>query len=272
MFVFTSGYLGVRYGWTYLSNWLVRQEKRYERVLVHQLLMDIKPRTVLALIGLAMFLVGLAIYLITDGLIWGIVAAFATLALPGTVVRYLEQKRRERLELQLVDGVTTLASGVRAGLNLVQAMELLVTNSAGPIKQEFSQLLREYQMGLDLNQCMRNASNRIGLQNYRLLFTAIELHRTRGGNSAESLDRIADSIREIQRLEGKLDAITAQGRSQARMMAASPLLIIVIFWSIDPQGVQSLFVEPIGRVVLLAAAALIVCGFLWIKQIMQVDI
>lgn len=260
------------YGWEPFKAWFRREEQRYEQVLVHDLLLNVQPRQVLALEGVGMMVVGALFYLAGDGLIFFIIGAGLTYFVPNMIVSHLEEKRRVRLDEQLVDGITTLSSGVRAGLNLVQAMELLVTNTAGPIKQEFSQLLHEYNMGLDLNQAMRNSANRIGLQNYRLLFTAIEMHRLRGGDTGESLDRIAESIREIQRLEGKLDAITAQGRAQARMMAAMPIVIVLIYWGIDPEGVNMLMTEPLGRIVLLIAVGMIVFAFFWIKRIMAVDI
>jgi tight adherence protein B len=267
-----STYMLVRYGWELVARWVREQIARYDRVLRHQLLLDIDPRLAFgAVVGLVVVL-GLCTAAVLGNWLWFIVGGAVGAFLPTMIVRHLETKRKQRLERQLVDGVMALASGVRAGLNLIQAMELLVTNAIGPIKQEFAQLLREYQMGLELNQAMRNASNRIGLSNYRLLFTAIEMHRLRGGDTGESLDRIAESIREIQRLEGKLDALTAQGRTQARMMAAMPLLIMGIFYMIDPEGVGMLFTEPMGRLVLLIAAALILCGFLWIRRIMAVDI
>jgi len=184
----------------------------------------------------------------------------------------MEQKRRTLLEVQLVDGLTTLASGTRAGLNLVQAMELLEQNHTGPIKQEFGAILREYSMGLDLTQAMRNASERIGSPLYRLTFTAIEMHRLRGGDTGESLDRIADSIREIQRLEGKLDALTSQGRMQAVMMAVMPLVFLFIMYMIMPDQVGLLFSDSVGRLILMAVIVAIVIGFLWIRKIMTIDI
>ena len=211
-------------------------------------------------------------YLIVDRFAALVAGATVGALLPSAVVRHLAQKRSERLERQLVDGMTIMISAVRAGLNLGQAIELLVTNSAGPIKEEFSQLLREHQMGMDLNQAMRNASNRIGSSNYRLLFTALQMHHQRGGNLSQSLERLAESIREIQRLEGKLDAITAQGRAQARLMGLMPILIMGILYLIEPDGVRMLFTEPIGRLLLLVAVALIICSFLWIRRIMAVDI
>ncbi len=264
-------YLMTRYGYTPGLKWLKQQEHRYDAVLRRQLLLDIDPK-----VAVALNLGGVALTLLVGtflaGLLIGLVLAGAALLVPYFVIRHLETKRRQRLEVQLVDGLASLASGVRAGLNLVQSMQLLVQNQRGPIQQEFGQILREYEMGMDLNQAMRAASNRIGSPLYRLTFTAIEMHRVRGGDSGESMDRIAESIRDIQRLEGKLDAITAQGRAQANFMAAMPIVIIAMLAFIMPDETAMLFTRMEGRVILLIASALIVGGYVWIRKIMQVDI
>lgn len=261
----------VRYGFTPGKAWIDQQQMHYDRVLCRQLLMDVDPRTaVWSHIGGVVVVLMLGVYL--TGALIGIVLAAVAALVPYFIIRHLEAKRRIRLEIQLVDGLSSIASGVRAGLNLVQSMQLLVQNQTGPIEQEFGQILREYEMGMDLNQAMRQASDRIGSQLYRLTFTAIEMHRLRGGDSGESMDRIAESIREIQRLEGKLDAITAQGRVQANMMATMAVVIIVMMLMIFPEDTKMLFTEPQGRIILIVACALIAAGYFWIKKIMQVDI
>lgn len=270
--VFSAVYLLVRHGQGYFLRFRKRQELGFDRVLRRQLLMDIEPRQAFTL---AMAGVGVAFVLaffFTFNLFVAVLCGFAAFFLPALVVRHLEQKRRTKLNSQLVDGLTTLSAGVKAGLNLVQSMEMLVDNLQGPIKQEFAQLLREYSMGRDLNESMRAASNRIGSPLYRLTFTAIEMHRLRGGDAGESMDRLADAVREIKKLEGKLDAITAQSRSQASMMAVMPLVFLVMLYLIDREGVTLLFTETLGRVLLLICGLLILGAFLWIRKIMAVDV
>lgn len=270
--VFVSAYLLVRHGREPALRFRARQEMGYDRVLRRQLMMDVEPRQAFLL---AMILVGAAfvlVFLLTFNLFVAVICGAVAYFVPTIIVRHLEQKRRKKLESQLVDGLTTLSAGVKAGLNLTQSMEMLADNHVGPIKQEFEQLLREHAMGRDLNQAMRAASNRIGSPMYRLTFTAIEMHRLRGGDSGESMDRLADAVREIKKLEGKLDAITAQSRSQASMMAVMPLVFLFILWIIDPEGIKLLFTETIGRVLLLICAGLILGAFLWIRKIMAVDV
>ena len=246
-------------------------ETRYDRALNQQLLMNVSIKLTLFLFGVMILGIGLSVGLYAESLLFFAGVSGAALFLPDLIVKHFEQKRLKKLNEQIVDGVTSLASGVRAGLNLVQSIELLIQNGVGPIKQEFEQLHREYQLGMDLNQAMHNASDRIGSPYYRLLFGAIGAHRTRGGDLGQSLDRIADSIREIQRLEGRLDALTAQGRAQANFMGIMPFVILGILSVIMPGETKQLFTEPVGRVLLLVAIGFIAAGFVWIRQIMRVD-
>jgi tight adherence protein B len=272
LLVFVSAFLLVRYGYGPALRFRRRQEAGYDRVLRRQLLLDIEPRQAFYFAMGGVVAAAVLGGLITSNLVVALVCGALAFFVPALVVRHMETKRRTRLETQLVDGLTTLAAGVRAGLNLVQAMELVVDNHVGPIKQEFGQLIREYHMGMDLNQAMRAASNRIGSPLYRLTFTAIEMHRIRGGDAGESMDRIAESVREIKKLEGKLVAITAQSRSQASMMAVMPIVFIIILYFIDPEGIKLLFTETVGRIILLICFLLILGGFLWIRKIMAVDV
>lgn len=269
---FAAVSIGVYYGWDMLKQWLHKQEKRYDKVLNDQLLLEMPPRVAMMLTALIILALGIIFGLLLESPTFFIIGCALGLAIPHLVINHLEEKRLKKLDEQIIDGITTVASAVRAGLTLVQGFQLLVQNSVGPIKQETAQMMKEYDLGIDLQQAMHNTANRIGSKYYRLLFTAIQAHRERGGDMGQSLDRIAESIREIQRLEGKLDAITAQGRTQARFMGIMPFVIIAILWVIDSSSTERLITEPIGRLILLTALVLIATGFIWIRRIMNVDI
>ncbi|MBI1367527.1 MAG: hypothetical protein GC162_02620 [Planctomycetes bacterium] len=269
---FTATFLMVVYASDHVRRMLRRQERRLDMVLNQQLLLNIPPRIALGAIFAGVLLIGLIAAALGGSFFFFIIGAIPAMILPYVVINHLEEKRRKRLNEQIVDGLTTLTSGVRAGLNLVQSYQLLVRNATGPIKQEFEQLMREYELGIDLNTAMHNTSDRIGSSYYRLMFAAIQAHRDRGGDMGQSLDRIGDSIREIQRLEGRLESLTAQGRAQARMMAAMPIVIVFILWGMFPADMAKMVSDPIGRLIMLFAGGLIALGFVWIRRIMAVDI
>jgi len=253
---------------------LVRaQHRRFDVVLRQNLMMDVDPRVALFLSGVVIVLAGLVLYFMTASLLGGLIGLVAGAFLPSGALRYLRVRRLRKLEDQLVGGIQTLASGVRAGLNLIQAMELVAEEGPDPLKQEFVHLLREYEYGVPLEEAMDNAAHRIGSGDYRLLFSALQTHRQRGGNLGETLDRIAASIREIQRLEGRTKALTAQGRATARWLGAMPIIVVaVLYFFVDPAGVKSLFADAIGKIIVVTIVGLNVIGFLWVKKVVSIDV
>ena len=270
--IFLVGAGAVFCWWKPFRRLLRRQEAYYDRVLRRSLLIDVSPRTV-TLLGLgAIVLFALVGYALIHHFLMALAGAVLGAVLPPITVRLLKARRLYRLEEQLVDGIQTLSSGVRAGLNLIQSIELLVHSRVRPISEEFAHLHREYEHGVPLEQAMQNAAQRIGSSNYRLLFAALLTHRERGGDLGETLERIADSIREIHRLEKRIETLTAPGRTQARWMGAMPAIILLILWWIDRADVEALFREDAGKLILFAIVALNVVGFLWIRKIVSIDV
>ena len=194
------------------------------------------------------------------GLIGGVLVPWATIHL-------MVSRRRARLETQLMDGLITLSNGVRAGLNLPQALRLIEEHGHKPLAQEFGLVLREVEHGTSLDVALENAGRRIKSHNFRLLFAALKTTRMRGGNIPETLDRLGDSLREIARLEEKIKAQTAQGKMSAILMAFMPLFVLGIYWLIDPEGVRLLFNDGYGQAILAVAVLFDLAGFFWIRSI-----
>ncbi len=259
-------------GFAPISDLIRRREKEYDLIFRRALLMDISPRMITVLTGLVMLVLGFMGYVVLRS-VWGVIPLGVLGGmLPHGAVRYLRRRRLKKLEVQLVSGVQTLASGVRAGLNLVQSLAMVARDGPSPLREEFLHLTREYEYGISLEEAMGNAAERIGSSDFRLLFAALQTHRERGGDLGETLDRIAESIREIQRLEGRVQTLTAQGRATARWLAAMPVIIMVIMYIIDSDGVVRLFTEPMGNALLGSIVVLTFLGFLWIRKVVAIDI
>ncbi len=252
---------------------VARQERQFEAVLRGKLLLNVSPRTATVLAGVGVLLLGGAGYLVTDSGLGAIIGLGVGVFVPSLMLHYLRRRRLRRLEGQLVAGIQTLASGVRAGLNLIQAMQLVARDASVPLRQEFRHLLREYEYGIPLEEAMENAAVRIGSGDFRLLFAALQTHRERGGNLGETLDRIAASIREIQRLESRVKTLTAQGRTTARWLGAMPVVILIILnFVMGDSPIRLLFEDNLGKVIILTIIVLNVAGFLWIRKIVSLDI
>jgi len=250
-----------------------RREEKQDRVLRSALLLSITPRAVTIMTGLLVLVLATVGFTLLDGSVIAM-TIFGTVGviLPVFAIRYMVKRRLEKLEEQLVGAIQTLASGVRAGLNLVQGMQMVARDAPAPIQQEFSHLVQEYEYGIPLDEAMENSMARIGSSDFRLLFTALRTHRERGGNLGETLDRIALSIREIQRLDNKVRTETAQGRATARWLGALPGVVLGVLFLISGDSVELMFTDPIGKAMLGGVVLLNLIGYLWIRKVMQIDI
>ena len=272
LLLFAGTAVTVFVGFRPFREYLQYREYEFDQVLRRKLLLEIKPRTATVLSGVGIVVLSLLGYVLTESLLGAAAGGVLGVLLPGVMLRVLRRRRLERLEGQLVNGIQTLASGVRAGLNLVQSMQLVARDGPIPLRQEFAHMLREYEYGVSLEDAMENAAVRIGSGDFRLLFAALLTHRDRGGDLGATLDRIAESTREIQRLESRVKTLTAQGRATARWLGAMPGVVLIILYFIVQEDVKRLFVEDAGKVLLLIIIVLNNLGFLWIKKIVSIDI
>lgn len=254
------------------------RERGYERDLQGALMIDIRPRSVTYLTGLGMLLTAMVGFLL-GGLLLGVLGLIVGGFLPPLAIWQLRRRRVAKLDEQLVPTIRTLASGVRAGLNLVQAMQLVARDGPVPACQEYNHMMREYEYGVPLETAMGNAGKRIGSSDYQLLFAALLTHRERGGDLGETLDRIAESILEIQRLESRVKTLTAQGRTTARWLATMPGVVLGILYVIEPVWVQRLFAlqinghaNVVGNLIIGTIIILNIAGYLWIRKIVAIDI
>ena len=257
-----------------------RQESWYQQALTELFLFDLTPRHLTYLGFASALVVGLLSALFaaqSEASPFVTVVLFATGAVlgfwvPHLAIVVLQRRRRRRLNEQLIDGLVTLANGMRAGLNLVQSMQLIEQNGQPPISQEFALMLREFEHGTSVDEVLARASLRIRLHHYKLLFAAMQTARARGGNLPETLGRLGESLREIMRLEEKVRALTAQNQMSARMMGLMPLVIAGIYYLIDETFMDDLLHDEWGLLMLGIAAAMNLVGFLWIRKIVTFEI
>lgn len=257
-----------------------RQEADFHGALVELFMFDVTPRQLTyvmfggallagVLLGLFALHAGSGVGSLVLAFVFGLALGYWV---PRLVIFVLQRRRRQKLNEQLIDGLVTLANGMRAGLNLVQSMKLIETNTAPPLAQEFGLMLREFEHGASVDEVMRRASARIKLHHYRLLFAAMETARMRGGNLPQTLDRLGESLREIMRLEEKVKALTAQNQMSALFMGLMPLVVACIYYLIDPDFVQALLNDQWGLLLLGIAALMNLTGFLWIRKICSFEI
>jgi len=188
---------------------------------------------------------------------------------------FMWRARKKRLQLfdnQLVDGLTVLSNALRSGLSLVQAIETLEFEMYPPISQEFGLVLREYRVGVPLNEALANLVKRIPSEDLKLLVTSINIVHSVGGNLKEIFDTIAKMVTERHKLEMKTKALTAQGRSQGIIVGLLPTILGGIFFLLDPELMRPFVTTTVGNVGIGAIILLQTMGYLMIKKIVTIEI
>jgi tight adherence protein B len=209
---------------------------------------------------------------ILESLIFALLLAVFLAAAPWYVVRRMAELRRRKIEDQLADAMVALANSVRAGLSLPQSMEILASQCPRPINVEFQQIVGEYKMGKPLERTLIEAKDRLRSENFALFAAAMLASHESGGRLNETVERIAQSVLEMQRLERKVMSETAQARKSAVYMALAPGLILLVYYFVDPDNTIRLFTEPFGQILLAAALVLNVAAYLWARAILNPDI
>jgi len=251
---------------------LGRIEARIDEVLTELFMFNVTPRMV-TFMSLAFLAACIMLpWLLFGSVLGALIGAVIGMGFPLLIIWQMVKRRRATLETQLLDGLITLANGMRAGLNLGQAIGLIEEHGEKPLSQEFGLVNREVDHGTSIDVALDNAGIRLKSHNYRLLFAAMRTTRVRGGNMPETLDRLGESLREIVRLEEKVKAQTAQGRTSAIFMGAMPLVVLGIYYLIDNEGINLLFSAWEGHLVLLTVLILNVWGFLWIRKVVSFEI
>ena len=200
-------------------------------------------------------------------------AVFAMLAiLPGFMYRSMRKKRLQKFEEQLPDGLLMITGAMRAGASLNIALEGLVKEQPAPISQEFELLIREQRIGTDFGKSLDNMEKRLPIPDFAMLTAALRINREIGGNLAEILDSLANTLLRKQQMEGKIDSLTAQGKLQGIVMTGLPVLLGVLLYFLEPEAMSKLWTTTIGYVVLAIIIIMEFMGYVMIRKITSIDV
>lgn len=272
---FTSAVLFALAGYGVFRKGLKRYEEKYlskTAQALDEMFLIFSPEQVLYLNLLSIFLLATIGFLFTQSWKATLFAGIFGYFLPKLILKIAKNKRLKKFDEQLVDGLTTLSNSLKAGFSLGQALEMLAREMNPPISQEFGLMLRENKLGVPLDKALQNMTERIPSNNLDLVVTSIVIARTAGGNLAEIFDQIALTVREISRLEGKIDALTAQGKLQGLVIGSLPILLGWLIYLMDPEMMSLLWEDPIGWGLIGIIVLFEVIGAFFIWKIISIDI
>lgn len=209
---------------------------------------------------------------VTVGLFFGIVVTVVGWQMPLIIVRGIYERRCNKFVDQMVDGLTVMANGIKSGTNAQQAMQRVVEIMGNPISQEFQIVLNQTQFGQSFEEALNDLGERIPRPDVQMFVTSINILKETGGNLAETFQTIVMVVRERQKVEKKIEALTAQGVMQGLIVTMVPFVLAGVFFLIDPNFIKPMFTTTLGWFLCFAILTLQIIGGIAIKKIVTIKV
>jgi tight adherence protein B len=206
------------------------------------------------------------------GLTFGITVTIVGWSLPLIIVKNIYERRCTKFVDQMVDGLTIMANGIKSGSNAPQAMSRVVEIMGNPISQEFQQVLLQTQFGQSFEASLNDLGERIPRPDVQMFVTSVNILKETGGNLAETFQTIVTVVRERQKVEKKIEAMTAQGLMQGLIVTMVPFALAGIFFIIDPAFIKPMFTTTLGLFLCFIILVLQIIGGVVIKKIVTIKV
>src|SRR5512140_2905960 len=238
---------------------------------VSDMFLFIDPRQMLILNIASMCLLGILGWMVFNPLVCIGLTIFGFF-LPMLLMKYYRKRRIKKFNTQLVDALQAMANAFKAGLTFPQAIEHVSKESYPPLQQEFGLFVKEVKLGVSLEEALVNMGKRVGSDDLELVVVATNIARQLGGNMAEMFETISSTIRERFRLEGKIDALTSQGKLQGWVVAAMPAILGMVLNYMRPDLMQPMMDHIFGWILVAVVMVMEALGVLIIRRIVNIDI
>ncbi len=202
----------------------------------------------------------------------GVLLAFIGGSLPILWLRDQQRRRENKFAEQFADASALIGNSVRSGLSLLQALEVLVREMEDPMNYEVYQVLQNTRVGLPVDTALEQWAERMNNADLKIFTTAVIIQRQTGGDLGHVLNTLASTIRQRQKIQGQIQALTAQGRLGAIVLAGLPVFMGVILYFINPERMRLFFTEPMGWGMLGLSAVTLGAGFFIVRKIVEIDI
>lgn len=228
----------------------------------------IRPQDFLVVVASSMvaaFAVGLL-----GGLPWALLLMFFAPVVAVVVVRLLASRRQRAFALQLDETLATLSGSLRAGFSLPQACVTVAKEAEEPTATEFARVVNETRVGRPFVDALYDVASRTKNQDFEWVVQAVAINREVGGNLADTLWGVGQTIRERVQLKRQVDALASEGKLSGVILGALPIVVFLMLWLVNPNYVAQFGESLFGIGALVVAGILLIVGIFWLSKSIQI--
>lgn len=269
--IFLAGLCAVSAG----SEFLVRYRESFmeqARNNLTDMFLFVEPAKLFAMNAIFLVATTLFVWIVSGNLLMAGIALLVCALLPNKLYNWLKNRRINQIQSQLPDALMMMSGSMKAGLGFTPALESVVRDGYPPLAQELALVLREQHLGVKQEDALENLAKRVPIMDMQLFVSAVSISREVGGNLAESLKTVAETLRRRLIMEGKVKSLTAQGKLQGIVMALLPVGLVGYLAWMYPDTMEPMFNTWIGYSVIAVCIVLEYLGYKICKKIMTIDI
>jgi tight adherence protein B len=190
--------------------------------------------------------------------------------LPMVYIRFRRGRRLRAFVQQIPFALDLMKSSLEAGHSLNRGLQVVVQEFGDPLGSEFRTVLEQTRIGLPLPRALEDMLKRVPEEDLRLLVVAVKVQNEVGSSLAGIVGRLAEIVRNRQRLRLQIKALTAQSRLGGMIVGCLPIIVLGAFSLVQPSYAQALFYDPTGQKILKAAIILDLLAFVTIRRLLKI--
>jgi tight adherence protein B len=240
--------------------------------LLEQANLPLRPAEALFFYGAGIILIGALAVASAPTAAVGLIFTALIAVVPVVVVRQLRKRRLKAFEAQLPDTLNLLSGSLRAGYSFLQGLEAVAQETSEPMARELRRVLAEARLGRPLEDALTDVAARMESTDFDWSVLAIRIQREVGGNLAELLQTVAETMIERSRLRGEVKALTAEGRISGIIMGLLPVGLGLFMFTASPDYINDLFSSFTGWAMVIGSVVMAGAGFAWIQKIITIEV
>ncbi len=216
--------------------------------------------------------VGGTLGLLIGNALWGIVALAGLGVLPWVALMTLAKRRTATFTAQLPDMLQLLGTTLRSGYSILQGLDTVAQQLPDPIGKEIRHVVAEARLGRNLVEALTEVAQRVRSDDFEWVVTAIGIQREVGGNLAELLDIVAETMIARARIRREAHTLTAEGRIGAVVISVMPIAIGLFVYAVNPSYIRPLFHQAFGEILFYGSIGLMLVGILWVRKLVDIEV
>jgi tight adherence protein B len=216
--------------------------------------------------------VGSALGLLIGNVLWGVIALAVLAVAPWMVLMSAAKRRTVTFTAQLPDMLQLLGTTLRSGYSILQGLDTVAQQVADPIGKEIRHVVAEARLGRNLVDALTEVAQRVRSDDFEWVVTAIGIQREVGGNLAELLDIVAETMIARARIRREAHTLTAEGRIGAVVISVMPVAIGLFVYAVNPSYISPLFHEAFGEILFYGSIVLGFFGILWVRKLVDIEV